>query len=143
MDSNTPIGLLGDFRLNMKTPPGTPGLLMNSTTHFSLPNYASNPDHADRPLLTPYFQSTFPEFQTRIMPSYVDVAGSSVPTTPLYPTIPTGEQRLAVQAVGATQYYWDANESTTSSSHSSPDVSQANVHFISNMAQQHYNIIDQ
>lgn len=143
MDSNTPIGLLGDFRLNMKTPPGTPGLLMNSATHFSLPNYASNPDLSDRPLLTPYFQSTFPEFQTRIIPSYVDGTGSSVPTTPLYPTIPTGEQRLAVQAIGATHYDWDANESVTSSSQSSPDVSQANVHFISNMAQQHYNINDQ
>ncbi|KAH7026568.1 uncharacterized protein B0I36DRAFT_160100 [Microdochium trichocladiopsis] len=142
MDSNTPMGLPGDFRANIKTPPGTPGLIMHSAAHFPLQNFASNSDLVDQPLLTPFFQSGFPDLHTREMPSYVDLSGSSLPATPLYPNMSmVGQTSLAAQTHGATQFDWDANESVTSS-RSSPDLSRSHIHFIQNMTPNDYSIHD-
>ncbi|KAI1136943.1 hypothetical protein F5Y05DRAFT_405051 [Hypoxylon sp. FL0543] len=129
---------------NLKTPPTTPGLL----NHFGTQNYTANPYgtrvelHADQPLLTPYFQAEFPDLSMRNVPSYAELTDGSLPTTPLYPNLMSSIQdqnSFGHNAMGNTQFDWDANESVNSSK-SSPNYPRSKqIQFTQNMTPQDYN----
>ncbi|KAI1079544.1 hypothetical protein F5B20DRAFT_571025 [Whalleya microplaca] len=128
---------------NLKTPPSTPGLLTNFVNH----NYTGNPFSAgvdyssDQPLFTPYFQTEFPDLSIRNIPSYVELSDGSLPATPLYPNMISSVQEqnaFAHNAVGNTQFDWDANESVTSSRSSPGQPRSKQIQFTQNMTPQDY-----
>lgn len=146
LGSSTPLGLLNGMRGghdNIKTPPGTPGIILNSAMHFPLQNYASNAELVDQPLLTPYFQTNFAEINARnSLPNYLDLNGSSVPSTPLYPNMAACHDGTSIMTHtngSGNQSDWDATESVTSS-RSSPGLVQPHAqHYTHNMMPHGYN----
>ncbi|OTA57717.1 hypothetical protein K449DRAFT_398337 [Hypoxylon sp. EC38] len=128
---------------NLKTPPSTPGLL----NHFGNHNYTANPFgtgvefHADQPLLTPFFQTEFPDLSMRNVPSYAELTDGSLPTTPLYPTMMGSIQdqsSFGHNTMGNTQFDWDANESVNSSKSSPNQPRSKQIQFTQNMTPQDY-----
>ncbi|KAI0011610.1 hypothetical protein F4779DRAFT_191657 [Xylariaceae sp. FL0662B] len=127
---------------NLKTPPSTPGLLTNFASHNYAGNFSSGVDFSsDQPLFTPYFQTEFSDLSIRNMPSYVELSDSSLPATPLYPNMVSSVQEqntFAHNAVGNTQFDWDANESVTSSRSSPGQPRSKQIQFTQNMTPQDY-----
>lgn len=132
---------------SLKTPPGTPGLM----NHFATNNFSTNPFSAggdfggDRPLLTPYFQTEFPDLSQSHVPSYVDLSDNSLPSTPLYPNMMNSAQDATAftgPALGNTREYdWDANESVTSSKSSPGQPRSRQIQFTQNMTPQDYSLV--
>ncbi|KAI1265758.1 hypothetical protein F5Y18DRAFT_46193 [Xylariaceae sp. FL1019] len=124
---------------DLKTPPTTPGLMND----YQLANFTSNNFgscfnvHADQPLLTPFFQSEFPDLTIQNIPSYVS-ASDGLPSTPIYAGI--GQTVDHVPFASNTQYDWDANESVDSS-RSSPGHSMPKQIQFTNITPQNY-VID-
>ncbi|KXJ91928.1 hypothetical protein Micbo1qcDRAFT_58502 [Microdochium bolleyi] len=137
MSSGTPLGFLTGIRggnADVKTPPGTSGLILNSAMNFPMHHFAHNAELVDQPQFTPYFQADFSELAGRgnNMPSYLELTGSSLPSTPLYPHNMTAMQDgsciMNQASSSGAQSDWDAAESVTSS-RSSPGMSQqAQIH---------------
>ncbi|KAK7924753.1 homeobox transcription [Apiospora marii] len=130
---------------SLKTPPGTPGMLGN----FASSNLGVHPLSAgldfstDQPLLTPHFQTEFPDLSMHNIPSYVELNDNSLPSTPLYPNMAgCGQDSLAYVGGGQAnqqQFDWETNESI--SSRSSPGQSRSKqIHFTQNMTPQDYNL---
>ncbi|KAI1410858.1 hypothetical protein F5Y13DRAFT_69912 [Hypoxylon sp. FL1857] len=128
---------------NLKTPPSTPGLL----NHFGNHNYPANPFgtgvefHADQPLMTPFFQTEFPDLSMRNVPSYAELTDGSLPTTPLYPSIMGSMQdqnSFGHSTMGNTQFDWDANESVNSTKSSPNQPRSKQIQFTQNMTPQDY-----
>ncbi|KAK8089637.1 Homeobox protein ceh-14 [Apiospora hydei] len=131
---------------SLKTPPGTPGMLGNFTSSsLGVPPLSAGLDFtADQPLLTPHFQTEFPDLSMHHnVPSYVDLNDNSLPSTPLYPTMAgCASDALGYAGVGQgnQQFDWETNESI-SSSRSSPGQSRSKqIHFTQNMTPQDYNL---
>ncbi|KAK8126386.1 uncharacterized protein PG998_002145 [Apiospora kogelbergensis] len=120
---------------SLKTPPGTPGMLGNFTSsNLGVHPLSAGLDFsADQPLLTPHFQSEFPDLSIHNIPSYVEMNDNSLPSTPLYPN-------MAGCAQDSPCFDWETNESI-SSSRSSPGQSRSKqIHFTQNMTPQDYNL---
>ncbi|KAK8056831.1 hypothetical protein PG993_002058 [Apiospora rasikravindrae] len=131
---------------SLKTPPGTPGMLGNfASSNLGVHPLSAGLDFsADQPLLTPHFQTEFPDLSIHHnVPSYVDLNDNSLPSTPLYPNM-AGCTPDALGYMGAgqgnQQFDWETNESI-SSSRSSPGQSRSKqIHFTQNMTPQDYNL---
>ncbi|KAK7951996.1 homeobox transcription [Apiospora aurea] len=131
---------------SLKTPPGTPGMLGNFTSSsLGVPPLSAGLDFsADQPLLTPHFQTEFPDLSMHHnVPSYVELNDNSLPSTPLYPNMAgCTPDALGYAGVGQgnQQFDWETNESI-SSSRSSPGQSRSKqIHFTQNMTPQDYNL---
>ncbi|KAK8049005.1 Homeobox protein ceh-14 [Apiospora phragmitis] len=138
----------GSFGLgaSLKTPPGTPGMLGNFTSsNLGVHPLSAGLDFsADQPLLTPHFQTEFPDLSMHHnIPSYVELNDNSLPSTPLYPNMAgCGADSLGYVGAGPgnQQFDWETNESI-SSSRSSPGQSRSKqIHFTQNMTPQDYNL---
>ncbi|KAI2617642.1 hypothetical protein GGS26DRAFT_403470 [Hypomontagnella submonticulosa] len=123
---------------NLKTPPTTPGML----TQFGCHNYNSFGDfHADQPLLTPFFQTDFPDLNNiSHVSSYTELNDGSLPTTPLYPNMMGSiqEQNTYGHNTGNTQFDWESNESVNSSKSSPHQPRSKQIQFTQNMTPQDY-----
>lgn len=144
LGANLPTNLM-EFKTesNLKTPPSTPGGLLNQFNNANYPNipYTRPLDfQPDQPIMTPYFNTEFPDMSMQAVPGYADVSDGSLPTTPLYPINPMQEQNaFGHNTMGNTQFDWDANEAV-SSSRSSPNQSRSKqIQFTQNMTPQDYN----
>ncbi|KAI1859790.1 hypothetical protein JX265_010239 [Neoarthrinium moseri] len=127
---------------SLKTPPETPALITNLGAHnFSAHQFGTGVDFSpDQPLLTPYFQSEFPDLTLRHVPSYVDMSDNSLPSTPLYPNMMNAAaQDSSSLAASGTQYDWDTNESITSSKSSPGQPRSRQIQFTQNITPQDYN----
>lgn len=136
--------MLGHGIESLKTPPETPGVLGSLPSHFNGHAFNSGMDFAaDQPLLTPYFQTEFPDLSLRQVPSYVEMSDTSLPSTPLYTNIITSAAQesntLTAAANGNAQYDWDANESITSTKSSPGQPRSRQIQFTPNMTPQDYN----
>ncbi|KAI1334792.1 hypothetical protein F5Y15DRAFT_280878 [Xylariaceae sp. FL0016] len=146
--SNVSSSILQELKAesNLKTPPSTPGLL----THFAANNFSAGHPYSasvdftsDQPLLTPFFQTEFPDLSMRNVPSYLDMNDNSIPSTPMYPGMVGAVQEQGTFAGNMmgnanTQYDWGMNESVVSSK-SSPDQSRSQqIQFTQNMTPQDY-----
>ncbi|KAI1459300.1 hypothetical protein F4805DRAFT_76263 [Annulohypoxylon moriforme] len=128
---------------NLKTPPSTPGGLLN---HYGNTNYPNNPYGArvdfqpDQPILTPFFTTEFTDMPMHSVPSYADLSDGSLPTTPLYPMGSIPEQNTFGQNTMAnTQFDWDTNEAVSSSRSSPNQQKSKQIQFTQNMTPQDYN----
>ncbi|KAI0125500.1 homeobox domain-containing protein [Xylariales sp. AK1849] len=142
--------LMHDFKVaSLKTPPETPGLITNLGAHnFSGHPFSASIDFgADQALLTPYFQTEFPELSLRHVPGYVDLSDNSLPSTPLYPNMMSSAAHdlnaFPGSVAGNTQYDWDANESITSSRSSPEQPRSRQIQFTPNITPQDYNTIQE
>ncbi|KAI2466150.1 hypothetical protein F4781DRAFT_366728 [Annulohypoxylon bovei var. microspora] len=142
LGANLPTSMM-EFKTesNLKTPPSTPGGLLN---HFNNTNYPNSfvprlDFQPDQPVLTPFFSTEFPDMSLHTVPSYADMSDGSLPTTPLYPMGSIQEQNaFGHNTMGNTQFDWDANEAV-SSSRSSPNQSRSKqIQFTQNMTPQDY-----
>jgi hypothetical protein len=131
---------------SLKTPPETPSLIASlSAHHFTGHTFNTPGDFAtpDQPLLTPYFQSEFPDLRMRHVPSYVEMGDNSVPSTPLYPNMMNSAApdscMFAGSMPGNTQYDWDANESITSAKSSPEQPRTRQIQFTQNITPDDYN----
>ncbi|KAH8676241.1 hypothetical protein BX600DRAFT_197516 [Xylariales sp. PMI_506] len=134
---------------SLKTPPETPGVLSN----LAAPTFNGNPfgssidfTAADQPLLTPYFQTEFPDMSLQNIPSYVELSDNSLPSTPLYTNMNSTIQDagfFGAPTAGNTQYDWDANESITSSRSSPGQPRARHIQFTPNITPQDYNIVQE
>lgn len=131
---------------SLKTPPGTPGMLPSFVTH----NFSGNPLSAgldftaDQPLLTPQFQTEFPDLSQQHVPGYIEAGDNSMPSTPLYANMMNvGHDALSMLGGGSgnnTQYDWDANESINSSTASPNQARSKQILFTQNMTPQDYTL---
>jgi hypothetical protein len=140
--------MLGHGIDSLKTPPETPGVLGVLANNFNGHAFNNGMDFtADQPLLTPYFQSEFPDLSLRHMPSYVEMSDTSLPSTPLYSNImgPATQDpnSLAAPVPGNTQYDWDANESITSTKSSPGQPRSRQIQFTPNITPQDYNPVQE
>lgn len=129
----------------LKTPPGTPGMLSS----FVPQNFGGHPLSAgldfaaDQPLLTPQFQTEFPDLTQRHVPSYLETGDNSMPSTPLYANMMNvGHDSMSMLGGGSgnTQYDWDANESINSSTASPNQARSKQILFTQNMTPQDYTL---
>lgn len=127
---------------SLKTPPETPGLMtsLNTQTFGGHPFSAPIDFTVDRPLMTPYFHSEFPDLSlSNSVPSYVEMGDNSLPATPLYPNlINSARDPNIFISSGSTQYDWDTNESITSSKSSPEQPRSKQIQFTQNITPQDY-----
>lgn len=138
--------MLGHGMESLKTPPETPGVLGALPSNFTGQQFHGGMDFTtDQPLLTPYFQTEFPDLSLRHVPSYVEMSDSSLPSTPLYPNIITHAAQEPNSnngaATGHSQYDWDTNESITSTKSSPGQPRSQQIQFTQNMTPQDYNLV--
>ncbi|KAI0882799.1 uncharacterized protein GGS22DRAFT_41049 [Annulohypoxylon maeteangense] len=129
---------------NLKTPPSTPGGLLNhygNTNSYSNNPYAARVDfQPDQPIMTPFFTTEFTDMPLHSVPSYADMSDGSLPTTPLYPMNSIPEQNTFGQSTMAnTQFDWDTNEAVSSSRSSPNQQKSKQIQFTQNMTPQDYN----
>ncbi|KAI1446359.1 hypothetical protein F5Y02DRAFT_71797 [Annulohypoxylon stygium] len=143
LGANLPTMMEFKAESNLKTPPSTPGGLLN---HYGNTNYANNPYGArvdfqpDQPILTPFFNTEFTDMPMHSIPSYADLSDGSLPTTPLYPMGSIPEQNTFGQSTMAnTQFDWDTNEAVSSSRSSPNQPRSKQIQFTQNMTPQDYN----
>lgn len=135
---------------SLKTPPETPGIMTSLNSH-SFNGHAFNTpgDFAttDQPLLTPYFQTEFPDLSMRHVPGYVEISDNSLPSTPLYPNMMNSAAPetgvFAGSLPGNTQYDWDANESITSAKSSPEQTRTRQIQFTQNITPEDYNAVQE
>ncbi|KAI1214143.1 uncharacterized protein F4807DRAFT_115742 [Annulohypoxylon truncatum] len=128
---------------NLKTPPSTPGGLLNHYGNSNYPNpYGARVDfQPDQPILTPFFNTEFTDMSMHTIPSYADLSDGSLPTTPLYPMGSIPEQNTFGQSTMAnTQFDWDTNEAVSSSRSSPNQTRSKQIQFTQNMTPQDYNL---
>ncbi|KAI0165655.1 hypothetical protein GGR57DRAFT_130537 [Xylariaceae sp. FL1272] len=122
---------------DLKTPPTTPGVMNEyRTANFASNNFGSCFNlPVDQPLLTPFFQSEFPDLRIqRNIPTYV--ASDGLPSTPVY----IGQTLDHTPFASNTQYDWDANEAVDSSKSSPGHPMPKQIQF-TNITPQNY-VID-
>ncbi|KAI1363962.1 hypothetical protein F5Y08DRAFT_224713 [Xylaria arbuscula] len=127
---------------DLKTPPTTPGMIGNFGANGFVDNTFGSGFNitTDQPLLTPYFQSEFPELTIQAVPGYVET-GDVSPSTPVYANmIGSGLEHhsFAGNTMANTQYDWDANESVVSSRSSPGYPRSKQIQFTPNMTPQDY-----
>ncbi|KAI0506461.1 hypothetical protein F5B22DRAFT_448982 [Xylaria bambusicola] len=127
---------------DLKTPPTTPGMMGDFNTNgFVGATFGSAFNiTTDQPLLTPYFQSEFPELSLQTVPGYVETSDAS-PSTPVYANmLGSGLEHhpFTGNAMANTQYDWDANESVVSSRSSPGYPRSKQIQFTPNMTPQDY-----
>ncbi|KAK6078160.1 homeobox domain-containing protein [Seiridium cupressi] len=138
--------MLGHGIESLKTPPETPGVLGSISNNFNgNPYNTTGLDFtADQPLLTPYFQTEFPDLAHRPVPGYVEMSDSSLPSTPLYPNMmgsTAQDPNSLMAAQGNTQYDWDTNESITSTKSSPGQPRSRQIQFTPNITPQDYTVV--
>lgn len=129
---------------SLKTPPGTPGMLSS----FVPQNFGGHPlsaglDFTDQPLLTPQFQTEFPDLSQHHVPGYLEAGDNSMPSTPLYANMMNvGHDSLSMVGGGSgnAQYDWDATESINSSAASPSQARSKQILFTQNMTPQDYTL---
>ncbi|KAI0427735.1 hypothetical protein F5Y09DRAFT_23195 [Xylaria sp. FL1042] len=128
---------------DLKTPPTTPGMLADFGANGFVGNAFGSGFNitTDQPLLTPYFQSEFPDLSLQNVPNYVETSDGG-PSTPVYANI-MGSSGLehhpfTGNAMANTQYDWDANESVVSSRSSPGYPRSKQIQFTPNMTPQDY-----
>ncbi|TRX93734.1 hypothetical protein FHL15_005410 [Xylaria flabelliformis] len=126
---------------DLKTPPTTPGIM----TGFGTNGFVGNAFSAgfnittDQPLLTPYFNSEFPDLSIQSVPSYVET--SDGPPTPVFPAMMNSNLEHSTytrNVIANTQYDWDANESVVSSRSSPGYARSKQIQFTQNITPQDY-----
>jgi hypothetical protein len=128
---------------DLKTPPTTPGAMMADfgTNGFVGNAFGSGFNMtADQPLLTPFFQTEFPDLSIHNVPSYVETRDGS-PSTPVYAGMMGASlehHSFAGNVMANTQYDWDANESVVSSRSSPGHPRSKQIQFTPNMTPQDY-----
>ncbi|KAI0479027.1 hypothetical protein GGR56DRAFT_357991 [Xylariaceae sp. FL0804] len=133
-----PNHMMQEFKVetNLKTPPSTPGLMASFATNgCSNSSFASGMDFSgDQPLLTPFFQTEFPDLTLRHTPSYVDLNDEFTPTR-LYPNL---MESYTDNPLVNIQYDWDANEAVVSPKASPSQARSKQIQFTPNMTPQDY-----
>lgn len=124
---------------SLKTPPGTPGMLSFVAQNFGDQPLSAGLDFIDQPLLTPQFQTEFPDLSQHHVPGYLETGDNSLPSTPLYANVMNvGHNSLSM--LGNTQYDWNANESINSSTASPSQIRSKQILFTQNMTPQDYTL---
>ncbi|KAI1825502.1 hypothetical protein F4861DRAFT_537964 [Xylaria intraflava] len=125
---------------DLKTPPTTPGMMTDFGTRFVGNGFSAGYGMpADQPLLTPYFNSEFPDLSIHHVPGYVETSEGD-PATPVYTTMMDSHPHhpYGGSVMPGTQYDWDANESVVSSRSSPGYPKSKQIHFTQNMTPQDY-----
>lgn len=145
-DGSTGLGLAN----SLKTPPRTPGIPcvpQNYAVHHPLSAGLDFADLAadltpDQPLLTPVFQTEFPDLSQHRVPGYLEAGDTSMPSTPLFAEMMNMTRDTLPMLGGGSgnppQYDWDANESINASTASPSQARSKQVLFTQNRTPQDY-----
>ncbi|KAJ8127183.1 hypothetical protein O1611_g6454 [Lasiodiplodia mahajangana] len=128
---------------DLKTPPTTPGMMAEFGANGFVPNPFSSGFNisTDQPLLTPYFNTEFPDLSMPNVPAYVETSEAS-PSTPVFAGMMGSNlehtSSYTGNAMANTQYDWDANESVVSSRSSPGYPRSKQIQFTPNITPQDY-----
>ncbi|KAI2624780.1 hypothetical protein GGS21DRAFT_316607 [Xylaria nigripes] len=120
----------------LKTPPTTPGMMADYGTRYVNNTFNSGFNITDQPLLTPFFNSEFPDLTIHHVPAYVETSEAD-PTTPVYASM-MGSNGYNSNVMTNTQFDWETNESVISSRSSPGYAKSKQIQFTPNMTPQDY-----